>query len=622
MSLDIGGLLLLLGFDLLVYLGWLAATLGRPWPLAEIMLAAFVGWLCQVIGTELLLGLAGRLTAGWLAGANLILALLLLGYGARRLRRGDLRRHASAGAAALRQVARSPMLLLVLLLALWSGWALFLGLIFPPYGYDELFYHMTIAASILQQGSVAFIPSYLTHVEAFPKNSELLAVWNSIFFHRDTFADLAMLPFFWAGGLGVYAAGRRLGASVVGALAGGAVFWAAPTVLIHAKSTYNDLMIGALWAIGLCFALQPIDDRRAYPDRALAFLLTGATAGLLLGTKISGPVYVLGLAAILLPRLARLRDAARIGGAIAVFGAAVLALGGYWYISNILRFGNPLWPFPVRAGGHTIFAGISPTFAEDMYREDVRNVANTPPGWRRLLFAWFDRQSAFSVDSRLAGLGPIWAIVALPSLLLWVGASLYRRRWQGALVALAHAGLLAAIPLNWVPRYVLFLLALGGCAVAVAHAALTPWARRWLAWLTAALAVFAAVNSVDFLFFSVERIRAFAGLPERERTAQRFDPGSFGPSYQWIARFAPAGSTVAYGNQVMLPYPLWGPSFERRVVWVPPRDESTYVDRLRAAGVRFVFASADGKEAKLLAGDRRARLAFDGGDGWKIFEVS
>jgi len=49
-------------------------------------------------------------------------------------------------------------------------------------------------------------------------------------------------------------------------------------------------MVGGLWAIGLCFALQPIDDRRAYPDRALAFLLTGATAGLLLGTKISGPV--------------------------------------------------------------------------------------------------------------------------------------------------------------------------------------------------------------------------------------------------------------------------------------------------------------------------------------------
>ena len=77
MSLDIWGLLLLSGIDLLVYLGWLAVALRQPWPLAESLLAAFIGWLCQII---------------------------------------------------------------------------------------------------VQQQSVAFIPSYLLHVESFPKNSELLAV--------------------------------------------------------------------------------------------------------------------------------------------------------------------------------------------------------------------------------------------------------------------------------------------------------------------------------------------------------------------------------------------------------------------------------------------------------------
>ena len=477
---------------------------------------------------------------------------------------------------------------------------------------------MPIVASIIQARHIGLIPSIIPWISAYPKHSELLVVWNSIFFHRDTFADLTMLPFALAGGLGTYAAARRLGSGLTGASLAGSVFLFAPTVLIQMKSTYNDVMIGALWAIGLCLVLPPRSSR--YPGVYVTTLVSGAVAGLILGVKYSGPTYVAGLALMLGCHLVGRLGAKRSLPLLGLFLACVLLTGGYWYAFNLATFGNPLWPFTIRLGGAVLFAGNAD--AATMTGGDVSlQIVGSLPPWGRLLYAWLDRQDQFSVDSRLAGLGPLWIVIAVPSVIVWGIIAALQRRWVPCTLIAIHLMMLVSIPLNWVPRYSLFLLALGGCAVGAIYELLLPPARRWLRILTVLLALFAIANSVDHRFFSVQRIRTFVGLPERQRTGPRYDPGSFGPTYDWVSESVPDGSTIAYGNNIRFPYPLWGAAFERRVIAIPSIDPTRYVEELRAAGVRYVFVGLEGYQAAILTADPSVRRVFAGGDRWQVFEV-
>lgn len=619
MSLDLTGLLLVGGLSAALYLGWVAALLIQPWALVETLLVAFTGWLCQILGTILVLGLLGLLTPAALAVANLAVLLPLLALARRRLTRTRLAQVRASLGAAFRTLRHTPAALAVLaLLAGWTLWIVFLGLVLPPYAFDELFYHMPIVGSIVQLRRVGPLVSTIPWIVAYPKNGELLSVWSSILLHRDSLADLAMLPLWLAGGLAVYGAGRRLGAPAAGSWLAGAVFWFAPTALIQAKTTYNDLMVGSLWALGLCFALPAVPGR-TIPGRRASGLLVGLAAGAILGTKYLGAAYVPFLGLLLLPRLVggTIRQAAQ---TVALFALGVLLTGGYWYASNLAAHGNPLWPFTIRVGGQVLFPGTLERETFEPNDSSLRVVGDL--SWSgRLRYSWFDRQEYFSVDSRLAGLGPLWIILGVPSVVFWTALSAVRRRWLPLLLVLAHAALLALLPLNWLPRYSLYLLALGGCGVAALYGPLLPFARRWMAVLTIVLSLFALVNSVDHLFFTVERIRRLAPAADAQRTMTLYNPQLFGASYRWVEQSVAPGSVVAYGIEVVFPYPLWGSSFERRVVSVPFDDPSRWVDDLRAAGVQYAFVKADNEQSRLLASSPHARLAFAGDDGFEIYEV-
>ncbi|MDQ2995628.1 MAG: hypothetical protein M3R61_01020 [Chloroflexota bacterium] len=618
MSLDIPGLLLISGLNLVIYAAWLACFLTNSWNLAEAGLAAAVGWCAQVALSQMLLGLFGLLAPAWLGLLNMLITsvVVLAAWRGRRAPPAQLGRTlAHTAYAAVRGV---PASVLALLLAAWLGWTIFLGLIFPPYAFDEHYYHMPIVATIIQSQRIGPIASANPWIAAYPKNGELFTVWSSIWLHRDSLADLSMVPFALIGALAVYAAGRRLGALPGQALLGSAVFCFAPNTLIIMKTTYNDLMVGGLWAAAICFAVPA--GTRAGPGPRATSLLLGLLSGLILGIKYSGPLYAVALALLLLPLLLRAEDLRQAAQMLALFAGGTLMAGGYWYTLNWVSFGNPLFPFPMRVAGYTVFPGT--VDRDTIEGSDISlKVVGSLPGWRRLLYAWFDRDSGFSIDSRLAGLGPLWICMGLPCALLWAGRSIARRAWRPLAVLAAHALVLALLPFNWIPRYELFLLALGGCAVAAVAQELKPWALSWMQIVCVALALFAVLNSVDQTYFTVGRIRAFAALQDDQRTGMQFDPSTFGPTYQAVARLVPAGGTLAYGNSVALIYPLWGARFERRVISVITTDAQQYVDDLRAAGAQYVFVRVDSRQAAALAGDQRARLLFDGGDGLRLFEV-
>ena len=138
MSLDLSGLIMLTAGSGALYSGWLLLCLSQQWPFAETLLIAAVGWWCQVVATELVLGWLRVLTPIWLGSVNLIVLAVLLVCALRRLSRSQLVLHGRAVHTTFDTIRSSPTLITLLcLLTVWIAWTVFLGLIFPPYASDE-----------------------------------------------------------------------------------------------------------------------------------------------------------------------------------------------------------------------------------------------------------------------------------------------------------------------------------------------------------------------------------------------------------------------------------------------------------------------------------------------------
>jgi len=443
LHLDLVDLLLVAGISLVTYVGCVALCLRTRWPASEVLLAAFVCNIAQIVLTQTALGLVNQLNPLNLiivVGTTMLgLFIVICTLGNRRLdaltwpeRRAEL-------SSAWREICGcKSCVLLIGLVGAWSVWTLFLGLIFPPSSFDEFYYHMPIVASIIQSQSVLPPPSVWPWISAYPRNAELLAVWSSIFLHRDTLADLALLPQLWAGALAPFVAARRIGASRSWSILCGCLFAFAPIVLMEAKATYVDLMVGCFWSVGVAF-VTPTSSKstaRGPSTHALA-ILTGLAAGLILGTKITGLVIAGGLLCLFVVRLAQSRTSLRSGVLqVGLVVSLMCVVGSLWYVLAFKTFGNPVYPIPIRLGKLVILPG-NDAFLLPLYAATAREVAHVSQGIDRWVAAWFERQPQTNMSGQWAGLGPLWPVLGLPAVLVWGGA---RKRAAQCLAARAHRG--------------------------------------------------------------------------------------------------------------------------------------------------------------------------------------
>jgi|GEM_PF-6739150 len=374
-----------------------------------------------------------------------------------------------------------------------------------------------------------------------------------------------------------------------------------------------------MWVIAICFATPP-RSVRTYPEGRTSALIIGLLAGLILGTKYSGVYYVLALGLLLISILIASPNPGQKIQIILLFSGGVLLMGGYWYLFNFVTFTNPLWPFEIKIANRIIFPGtiqISAFAATDSSLQVVGNM----PFWERWWYTWSDHSALFSVDSRLGGFGPLWFIIGLPAIILWMIVAILRCDWWVLYIIGIHGTLLMLVPFNWMPRYTLFLVVLGGISVAALYNVLLPWTRLCLSILIVVGAILALFTSADHGYFSVQDIRYFQTLPPGQRSPVNLDPQRYGPGYQWFEHSIAPNAVVAYGNNVTLPYPLWNYTLEREVIAVTTIDSDQYVATLRAKGVHFVFLGTGGYQDAILSSDKQVHLIFEGDDGWKIFKV-
>ncbi|UCG32615.1 MAG: phospholipid carrier-dependent glycosyltransferase [Phycisphaerales bacterium] len=559
----------------------IAATLLRRAHPSEVLLAAATTSAVIVVLTVLLLGLIGWLNPWTVLGAHAVtwLAVRLACHPATHawaLLRSRLFHRREPHAAYL-----AKLLCLVTVLAAGG-----LGIFRPKANYDAIGYHLTAAATWLQEGRVRLVPTpFGANGQAYmPANVNLIQTWLMLPFGDDTLARASQFPFLGVCMLGVYVMARNLIRKRRWAVLAPALLLLCRHLLVQSGSAMVDVATAAfvLSALGLCLTF-------ARTGNLFAIVCAGLALGLAIGSKFP----VLAMLPVLVPLMIvwawpALRKPP--AAAITLFLVAVTVPAVYWYARNAALTGNPLYPMRLSLAGHIIFDGA---FDAELMRHWLFNRSTHPD-----LVTAITEVFTPILGQPLAG--PLWlAFLALPALWL-IGLLQFitipgAKRVPACCLFLAVPALLA-IQWFWVPYqeprffFTVFGLLCAGIAVVasasqafrflaaallIAHllicarwyAMLVPLlvvgsvallalpllralARRRLSWLLAALACWWPLA----LFGPPEQTRryAFAHQP-RFRAAW-----TFGDANIDRARVGYAGHNI--------PYFLFGPRLQNRVM--------------------------------------------------------
>jgi hypothetical protein len=325
---------------------------------AEFALAMTVFWLSLILAPIHVLGALNLLWPGVLAPTSVAMSLLVVIVSAHG---SGLRAHVSATAQALSATLSRARGLVV---AVWQagplvtsalaafifavGWTALLTYLLPSDSWDGVWYHDLTVGYVIQQHGYANIDLPAAPIQqgnGYPRNSEMLSLWFMIFADR----SLIELPSVLAAvvlALAAYCLCKRYAAEPVTCLLWGISLALLPGARLEMRTTYVDLLFGALTLVAYYFASDPkLDAKRS--------ILAACALGLALGSKGQALLAVPFLGVLALCSVGFNEGRRRLGRTALALGASlilILVLGGVTYLLNWLRHENPFWPISMKVG--------------------------------------------------------------------------------------------------------------------------------------------------------------------------------------------------------------------------------------------------------------------------------
>lgn len=603
-------------------------------------------WLV-VLTAQLCLLVLGVGLAGQLRPTPLLLAAAVVAFAqvlwSLTLGRDTARRSGRAVWAALGRAARRPwrhpvLLVLGSLVLAQYLWRLAIAVRFPVLDWDGNAYHLISVDNWVQQEAITHSPQSI-FADVYPQNAELITAWSATFLHSTSLAGLTQFLFAAMGFAAVVGIASNAGARRSGALFAGLLFAATPIVFLQVGTGYVDIAASATVLVTWQLVLSAYDLRGESPRRLVPqFLVAGLAVGMMLGTKSSnvlGAVIAVLMAVLVLrtlwqafrppepvpppdptggpadglsggggttvltaPAATRIAVRQRFGRwAVAPLCALLIpavAVGCFWYVRNLVTYGNPLWPITI-----PFFQGQGTVQQLIIGGNIPAEIAQLPPltkifqSWSADLFA-----HPFLYDQRLGGFGPQWLLLG-PAILVMIFGFLRDRVVYLLGLLIPFCVLLMLQPASWWARFTIFFVGLGAVCFVLA----TRWlGGRWERVLHAGVVVLVGIGmwwSVSPTYLSatgtdpLSPAQAFQLLraDETTRSATRF-PWT---DYTDLAD-APRGSVVAIPdrNPLLFTHPYVGTELRRRLVIIPtPADLATL--RADLAGVRADFVVLDPK---------------------------
>jgi hypothetical protein len=497
------------------------------------------------------------------------------------------------------------------------GYLLFIGYLFPPYAWDALLYHLPTVGFILQSGAIEQIlynQLIYTFINIFPKNIDLFFLWNVIFLKSSTIVDLSQLFFTVAGMLAVYSMAIKLKIKKTLAIYSAFLFFFAPVIILQSTANYVDLSVSVLFLIAINFIIHDTHEELSLTKnksmvlrrRNIRVFLAGLTAGILLGSKGSGPLFVAALSILFLfvelkrrfslnfqentPPVKRHFALKKIVARYAVyFIVPVILLGSYWYIRNWVNYDNPIYPFRVTLFGKTLFKGI---LTEILHSDPI--VKNLSP-FVRPFYVWLENVEYYSYASELSGFGPLWFILFLPGIVFSTFLVIWKKKYDFLFIAVTVMFVFLFHPNNWNTRYVIFIFGLGSLAFGsmVDYFGKRGKILQFLALLLVIYTFFAS-NSPHV---TPEKIKEFVHLSANKRTlAQMEEPyvlnktqrGNYG-LWAWISSNVSAGETLVYTFTPTLIGPLWNSNFSNKIVYIKEGEFEKWLEKLEVNNATHVL---------------------------------
>lgn len=520
-------------------------------------------------------------------------------------------------------MSRGFVVLLALVLGI-LGVRVLKGAASPPLAWDALTYHLFKAGRFVETGRATFesAPDGWGYYESFPAGGSVLHAFGML-----VARDGALVP--WLGGAfalfaayATYVLARRLGAErAAGGLAGLAVA-STPALASIVTTGYVDVLVAG--GIVAAVALAPVPGDAA-PWRRAA--LAGAACGLAAAAKTSAVPAAVALTAAIAVR-------AFLPGLL--LGGVAFATALPEYLGGWLRTGNPLYPFGLTVGGHTVLEGnasLSTLIAARLPMHDVSGY----PAWE--IFAWLGGTWRWP-HSDFAGLGAGAGLVVALAVAGLVAAVREREARKRILAPIVVGGILAlaawspdslALRTLWASVFGRHVLPIW--AILVSMAATFPWRLGRFAWIpaaaagiamsipfgwgradvlgTAILAAAAALGAGGWLA-SGRRFAALAFIPlvvavpfVRGKTRHEvwreaadtthgpydfhaLDPDAIAawPMWERLDAAEPSRIAVTCGwngvSQSWFLYPLLGARLRHEVVYVPPTIDGSIVDYANA----------------------------------------
>jgi hypothetical protein len=310
---------------LLTTTGLTAAAALRFGSVVELVLAAYVLALAEIVALAMLLSPFGALTRPALLAAPAVICCATTAVWWRLGRpRPDIP-SLRPSRAILRQSPVLALLGLVVVLALGYVVALIAGT--APNTWDSMTYHLARAAFWRQEGGVGYIAhAYDERLNANPPNAEV-AVTALLELTRDErYAGLVQFTAVLACAAAVFAIARSLRLSIREAALGSLLFLTLPIVVLQASTTQNDLVLASLLLCATVFLLGGTQAHLA---------LAGLATALAVGMKVTA---VYGLPVLAVVCLLAPPSTARLRRLVAVAAGAVA--GSYWYVVNVLESGT------------------------------------------------------------------------------------------------------------------------------------------------------------------------------------------------------------------------------------------------------------------------------------------
>ena len=431
----------------------------------------------------------------------------------------------------------------------------------PPTGYDALGYHAPLAVYLWRDGNLgAFLDRQpgewpLAH----PGTAE---IWFGLLrlAGGEAAANLGQLPLALLAACGLYAFTLRAELGRTAARLAAPAFLIAPMVVLQSGAQLNDVTAAAMIMAAVGLAASP-------PERwdSSRLLLVGLALGLAVATKLTAAPPVAGIGVAILAAAGPKRRAA-----VIALGAGFLTAAAPWWARNLALFGNPIYPASIPFIG----GGVG---AEAFAATDHRFV---PRLWMWPLYPLIEPHSEAS------GLGAVYAVAALPGLLLLARRD---RRWQ---LALFLSTLVLSLPVWWFltprhPRFLLGPLGLGFAFVGLTLQSVPRRLRNFAGSIVAVAAVFSALVTID---------RALLPLSRTPAGRAAFYDQVWGVDS--IAAALPGSEGLLYNTgHAMLSYagvyPLLGIALDRTVIAldsVLPTD--SVIAAMQRNGLRYAYVPA------------------------------